>query len=107
MAVRGKEAKAYIAKKLKEIFEDDFLGETGGKIYVKAPDSGTKIQVAISMSCPTTTTNFSGGLDGGAFSLSGDTETVVPKLAEPVNDPVNVTETETENIKKLLAELGL
>lgn len=107
MAIRGKEAKNYVTEKLKEIFKDDFLGEMGGKIYIKAPDGGAKIQVAISMSCPTTNTNFSTGLDGGAFSLTDKPENQNLQNVEPVSDPVNVTETEINNIKKLLAELGL
>ena len=36
-------AKAYIIKKLQEIFTTDFLGESDGKIYVRAPEGGTKI----------------------------------------------------------------
>lgn len=103
MAIRGQEAKQYIANKLKEVFGDDYLGEIGGKICVKAPEGGTKIQIAISMTCSKSL--VSSEKDGGAFSLEDEK----PK-AKPVKQEVKKierSEQENKNIQTMLRELGL
>ena len=51
---KGAEAKEYVAKKLKEAFGDDYVGEVDKKYYVYAYEGGQKMQIAIAMTCPKT-----------------------------------------------------
>ena len=46
---KGAEAKEYVAKKLKEAFGDDYVGEVDKKYYVWAYEGGQKMQIAIAM----------------------------------------------------------
>ena len=105
---QGTMAKAYIIKKLQEIFTTDFLGESDGKIYVRAPEGGTKIQVAISLTCPKKEVEFANTYvlkDGGAFNL-------IEKTEEPSATTVTtITTTKSSNeiyyLQTLINKLGL
>lgn len=106
---RGVEAKQYIINKLKEIFGADYLGENGGKYYISAPDDGSKIQMAITITCPAKEVifpaqNATADRDGGAFNLNSP-----PPLASNSSTLRNseMGEEEIERIKKLLNKFGL
>ena len=102
-------AKSLVVAKLKEVFGNDFLGETDKKYYVMSEENGEKVQVAISLTCPKVPVEFAGmasnsGSQANAESVDfdwGDTN----KPAEP--QPAVVSETEQENIRKMLQKLGL
>lgn len=50
---KGANAKKVIEAKLKEVFQEDFIGVADKKIYVTADDgNGEKVQIAIAMTCP-------------------------------------------------------
>lgn len=52
---RGTLAKENITNRLKEVFEEDFIGEYDKKVYLWADDEGgERIQVALAMTCPKT-----------------------------------------------------
>lgn len=91
---RGSDAKVYITQKLKEVFGQDFLGEMGGKIYINAPEAGSKVQIAIAMTCPKNQYVPEGTLDAGAFGT----------VPAPVK--AEISEDEKANVRNLLKELG-
>lgn len=102
MAVRGAIAKEKVVEKLAEAFGDNWIGEVDKKYYVWANDGGAdKVQIAIALTCPKTfveagivNTSSSGS---GDFDFSDET----PKAQAEISD------TEKENIARLMKELGL
>lgn len=101
MATRGAIAKNIVEDKIREAFGADFVGIQDKKLYVQADENGEKVQIAISLTCPKVPLgivedgiNFESGGGGGAGH-------------PPEFKPAEVTPEETENIRKLLAELGL
>lgn len=46
--------KEYINQKLQEVFGQDYIGTVNDKIYIWAPDGDSKMQIAISLTCPRT-----------------------------------------------------
>ena len=101
---RGSIAKIKVIEKLKEAFGADFVGEYDKKIYVFADDGGERVQIAMALTCPknmvgtinTADLNYNTGRD---FSHS---DTVVT----PPTD-VEITDEEKENVRKLMASMGL
>lgn len=68
------------------------------KIYVQAEEDGEMVQVAIAMTCPKTPFVIDGGLDGfpeGNFNAPDEFK------------PAEITSEEINNVRKLIAELGL
>ena len=101
---KGAVAKQNIVAKLKEIFKDDYVGESGGKHYVYANDGAEKVQIAISLTCPK---NPIGTVDmSSAFGDGIDFE-AAPIVAQTKFEPAEITEQETQNLADLLAALGL
>lgn len=106
---RGIEAKQYIINKLKETFGANYLGENGGKYYVVAPDDGTNIQMAITITCPAKevifpSPNAVAERDGGAFNLNSPPQ---PASNSSTLGNSEMGEEEIERIKKLLNKFGL
>lgn len=97
MAVKGAIAKANIANKLKEVFGEDWVGESGGKYYVWSYENGQKVQIAIAMTCPKTPI----GADTIETLEFGDGTS---KAQTPVTE---ITEQELDNVRKMMAALGL
>ena len=97
---RGNDAKSQVEKKIVKALGDDYIGTFDKKIYTWAMDDGERIQVAISMTCPKT---FIGNepkndsLDFDAMENPGQVSSF---------KPAEITEEETANVNKLLAELG-
>ena len=101
MAARGSEAKKKVIEKIKEAFGDDFIGEVNGKYYLYSTESGEKIQIAVSLTCPKNPVTVEGvpSFDGG-FDFSA------PPVVKP--EPVTeITEEEKQNIQALMERLGL
>lgn len=99
MAAKGSIAKENIAKKLKEIFGSDYIGEYDRKHYIWAEDGGEKVQIAIAMTCPKNPVGVVGS--GGALDFEG-----VPTLGPSGFDPAEITPEEEEKVQNLMKKLG-
>lgn len=99
---KGATAKVAVENKIREAFGADFVGTVDKKIYVWADDGGEKVQICISMTCPKVPVGISGEEGGIDFENMPNAATVGTDFK-----PAEITSEETENIKKLLAELGL
>lgn len=103
---RGAEAKEKIAKKLAEVFGEDWIGEYEKKYYVWSNEGGERIQIAISMTCPKVPIEVANQVD-----ISGDWDWGDGAKAQPiaVNNvvPAEITDEELNNVKVLLERLGL
>jgi hypothetical protein len=96
---RGSIAKTVVEEKIKAAFGSDFVGISDKKLYVQADDGGEKVQIAISLTCPKIPLNSN--LEANAMDMSN-----VPTTGTTFQ-PAEITNEETENIKRMMAELGL
>ena len=103
MAAKGTIAKQNVIEKLKEAFGTNFITSEGSKAYVWAYDGpGEKVQIALSLTCPK-------NLVGAAGSTSGEPEMIDFEAMSAIGQPAppQITKTEEDNIKELMAKLGL
>ena len=100
---KGAEAKEYVAKKLKEVFGDDYVGEVDKKYYVWAYEGGQKMQVAIAMTCPKTPVGEVANKNTEAFDWSDSGSIVEPKKTAPVE----INDDERDKVAELMRKLGL
>lgn len=103
MAARGANAKIEVENIIRNAFGDRFVGVAEKKLYVLGDDgNGEMVQVAISLTCPKTPYVAGAPAEGG---IDFDNMPSGGKATE--FKPAEITKEETENIRKLLAELGL
>ena len=103
MAAKGANAKIEVENIIRNAFGKNFLGISDKKIYVNADDgNGEMVNIAITLTCPKVTfTAISGENDGIDFDN-------MPEGGAPTEfKPAEITTEENENIRKMLAELGL
>ena len=101
---RGASAKLKVIEKIKQAFGQDYIGKINKKVYVYADDDGERVQIAISMTCPknpvasvnTAELNYNSGID----FTNNDTVIVAPEKTE-------ISESERENVRKLMKRMGL
>ena len=101
--MRGATAKVEVENIIRNAFGKNFLGVADKKIYVQADDgNGEMVNVAITLTCPkiafTAVNSSTDGLDFNNMPAPG---------AATEFKPAEITVEETENIRKLIAELGL
>ena len=99
---RGADAKQLVITKLKEVFGDDYIGESNNKHYVWSKENGEKIQIAISLTCPKVPLGEVYVNTGGGIDFSAE-----PVVAQTKFEPAEVTEEEVDNLKEMMARLGL
>ena len=98
---RGNEAKAFVENKIREAFGDLYVGTVDKKVYVWGMENGEKVQICLTMTCPKVPVGVGGENDGIDFDN-------MPESGAPTEfKPAEITTEETENIRKMLAELGL
>lgn len=99
---RGANAKVQVENIIRDAFGSNFLGTAEKKLYVKADDgNGEMVDIAITLTCPKVPFNSGVGEDGLDFDN-------MPSASKPTEfKPAEITTEETENIRKMLAELGL
>lgn len=99
---RGANAKIEVENIIRNAFGANFLGVNDKKIYVNADDgNGEMVNIAISLTCPKVnfaTISSEDGLDFANMPATGSATEF---------KPAEITVEETENIRKMLAELGL
>lgn len=97
----GKEAKEYLENRMSALFGSDYIGTFGDKLYLWSKDkAGEKVQIAITMTCPKTPVEAPAAPAGHDWSKTTTKVEEKPKLAAPSAE-------ETENIKRMLKNLGL
>ena len=101
---QGAEAKEYVAKKLKEAFGDDYVGEVDKKYYVWAYEGGQKMQIAIAMTCPKTPVGNIVEEKKEAFDWSED---VTKTGTAGTFKPIEIEDSEREKVAELMKKLGL
>lgn len=98
---RGSNAKLEVADRIKAEFGADFVGESGGKLYVWADDGGERVQIALAMTCPKVF------LDGGeAAPVVVKTGAGIDFEAQP-QKKAEVTQEELDRISVMMNKLGL
>lgn len=113
MAARGNIAKEKVINTIQQAFGEDYLGVLDKKIYVQSNDGANGvIQVAITLTCPKTPIEtFNTPVTSSTSTtteLPWDPNDVPPWEEAPKSQPaVEVTNTEKENLTKLLEKLGL
>ena len=99
---RGSNAKVEVENKIATAFGENYIGCYDKKLYVWADDGGEKVQIAITLTCPK--------VPVGQVENGMDFDNMNAAATEGQNfefKPAEITKEETDNIKKLLAELGL
>ena len=96
---RGAVAKTNVEEIIKKAFGQNFVGISDKKLYVSADDGGEQVQIAITLTCPKVPLNSN--FDENAFDQNS-----LPTSGSNFK-PAEITNEETENIKRLMAELGL
>ena len=103
---RGALGKDQVEKKIIKAFDADYIATIDKKIYVWADDGGDRVQIAISMTCPTTqiesTNSQSAPISTDGFGINFD-----DMLAPSTKPNLEYTQEEKDTINKLIAELGL
>lgn len=51
---KGTIAKQNLTADLQKLYGNDFIGVSGGKVFIELDDGGERVQIAISMTCPKT-----------------------------------------------------
>ena len=99
---KGATAKVQVENIIRDAFGSNFLGTADKKLYVKADDgNGEMVDIAITLTCPKVPFN-NGAVEGGI-----DFDNMPAGGSATEFKPAEITTEETENIRKMLAELGL
>lgn len=102
MAARGTIGKQNVTNKIKEVFGSDYIGESGGKIYVWTVENGERIQIAIALTCPKTQVSIVEAPVVGDYNFEDD----APIAAAPAQ-VAEITDEERERVKEMMRKLGL
>lgn len=94
------EAKDWIENKIAISFGSDYVGTSGGKIYINGKTkSGEKIQIALSMTCPSTPIEIPSESVSTGFDWSDPPTPVTESVISPDKEKIN--------LDILLSALGL
>lgn len=105
MATKGTIAKDSVMRALQEAFGKDFIGIYDKKGYVWVDDGGTKVQVAVSLTCPKNPVGevvVSEADAAGGFNFDESTA-----LGTEGFTPADFTKEEIQKIDSLVEKLGL
>lgn len=100
---RGAEAKEYVARKLKEAFGEDYVGEVDKKYYVWSRENDQRMQIAIAMTCPKVPIGEV-PTESGNFDWEGSSITNEPVTK---HNPVEIDDDERARVAELMKKLGL
>ena len=105
MAARGTQAKAEITQKIIEIFGQDKVVQSSGKLYINTIENGEKLQICLTLTCPKTMVGAEAAptvSSGNAFDSFG----APPVVAEPYK-PAEISQEERDTVRELMSKLGL
>lgn len=102
MAAKGNIAKTNVLNTIKSAFGPAYLGEFDKKAYVLVDDGGTKVQVAISLTCPKVPVEAVGNTGVRNFEDEDS-----PVLAVSGYEAPEITDEERQRVNDLMARLGL
>lgn len=105
MATKNDKAKSKVVEQLKAAFGEDYLGELGGKHYVRTRVDAEEIQVAFSLTVPKTQIEASSPagipIRDGGFDFSDCPFDIEPPKKQ------EFTPQEDATLAELMARLGL
>lgn len=102
---KGAIGKQNVIQKIAEAFGKDFIGEHDKKIYVWTQESGERIQIAISLTCPKVMID---AMDAEMPEApAGDFDWSIDTPAAPKAAPVEISQEEKDTVANLMAKLGL
>ena len=98
---KGSIAKINVENVIKEAFGDNFIGTSDKKLYVWAEDSGERVQIAITLTCPKS------GIEVGTAPAQNNFVEGVLVGTHSSTPVIEMTPEEEQNIQTLLEKLGL
>ena len=110
---RGNQAKTEVIEKIIETFGRDNTILYDKKLYITTKEDGAPIQVCLTLTCPKTLVSPSGAAapvepPKSAFGGGFDFESMGATTAEPEPfKPAEITQAERDNVRELMARLGL
>lgn len=110
---KGNFAKEEVMKKIIECFGHDQCFSYDKKLYITTKEDGAPIQVCLTLTCPKTLVSPSGAAapaepPKSAFGGGFDFESMGLTAAEPEPfKPAEITQAERDNVRELMARLGL
>ena len=110
---RGNQAKTEVIEKIIETFGQDKTILYDKKLYITTKEDGAPIQVCLTLTCPKTLVSPSGAAapaepPKSAFGGGFDFESMGATTAEPEPfKPAEITQAERDNVRELMARLGL
>lgn len=110
---KGNFAKEEVMKKIIECFGQDKAFVYDKKLYITTKEDGAPIQVCLTLTCPKTLVSPSGAATPAeppksAFGGGFDFESMGATAAEPEPfKPAEITQAERDNVRELMARLGL
>lgn len=103
MALKGTIAKKEITDKILATFEGSFLYNDGKEIRIPFVEEGNDVQIKVALTCAKD--NVAPGAD---VALPGTTiSTPVNSVVDTPSTPVETTQEEKDNIKRMMEVLGL
>ena len=98
---KGANAKIEVKNIIEAAFQENYIGEFDGKLYVWADDGGDRVQISIALTCPKV---MRGIEETGPAVLNFDDD---PPQVAPGFKPAEVTPEETARLEDLMKKLGL
>jgi hypothetical protein len=102
MALKGTILKKEITDKILATFEGSFLYNDGKEIRIPGIEDGQELQVKVALTCAKTNVS-----PDGENALPGEDTPVVATVSNVSQAPVEATQEEKDNIKKMMEVLGL
>jgi len=102
---KGNVAKEKVVKIIADALGDDYIGEYDKKYYCWADDGGSKIQIAISLTCPKV---YRGVEETTSPEMNFDDESDSPAAADEGSfKPADITQEEQDTLADLMRRLNL
>ena len=101
MAVKGTILKKEITDKILEVFPGSFLYNDGKEIRIPGMEEGQLIQVTVALTCAKSNVE-----QNGENALPGEVASVT-SMESTSQATIEPTQEEKDNVKKLMASLGL